>query len=147
MIVGLQRNVARSTRTGSFSLQHSNGSITFPSNRQQTRSHWQAFLTKKLDRSANIRGTGARDDSGEESEQGQYRYDDWVNVARGFQDPMKDRKSLLQLHLDTSREHIKPTEQRRRIKSNKIHQRSVKRVDDLNSYIQFVKDHKEDFRK
>lgn len=122
----------------------------FPTlDKQQIRSHWQAFLTKKLDRTSNTTQRSVDNTTAESVDNirsAVYKYEDWINVIRGFHDPMKHNKSLLERHLNT-KVHVKPTEQKRRIKSNQIYQRSVKRVDDLASYIQFVRDHKEDFRK
>lgn len=115
----------------------------------QIRWHWQAFLTKKIDRTSNTPHRSVdstKGESGDNLRSAVYKYEDWTNVIRGFHDPMKHNKSLLDRHLN-AKVHIKPTEQKRRIKSNQIYQRSVKRVDDLASYIQFVRDHKDDFRR
>ena len=126
------------------------------SNQEQVRYHWQAVITKRLDRTSNTRfkdrnkdpaAGSLSDNNNNNNVASQYKFDDWAYVARGFQEPTKlGGKSLLQRHLET-REHMKPTTQRQRIKSRQVYERSVKRVEDLTSYIQFVKDHKEDFQK
>jgi hypothetical protein len=123
-------------------------SVSVSLDRQQVRSHWQAFLTKRIDRTSNTsqRSSIDKDNKGINSGSVVYKYEDWLNVIRGFHDPMKHNKSLLDLHL-RSKVHIKPTAQKRQVKANQIYQRSVKRVDDLASYIQFVRDHKDEFRK
>jgi hypothetical protein len=44
---------------------------------------------------------------------GQYKYDDWEYLARGFQEPtLLSGETLLSRHLK-QKEHIKPTEQNR----------------------------------
>jgi hypothetical protein len=89
----------------------------------QTGRRWnyQVFLTRRLDRRT-----------------GQTKYDDWEYLARGFQEPsLQGGESLLQRHLK-QKEHIKPTEVRRRLNDAKVYRRSKKHVEDLTSYIQFV---------
>jgi hypothetical protein len=122
--------------------------IFFPSSsQQQIRNHWQAFLTKKLDRTsktAQRRVDSTNEDSNVRS--AAYKYDDWDYVMRGFQSPVKQRTPLLERHLRNTK-HVKPTQQKQRIKSMQIYRRSEKRVGDLSRYIKFVKDHNEDFQK
>jgi hypothetical protein len=90
--------------------------------------NWQGFLTKRFDRAS-----------------GQYKYDDWERVMLGSQEPTKGGKSLLQRHLNNE-EHIKPTEIKRRTTSRVLYDRKIKRIDDLMKYIQFMKDHPDDFK-
>jgi hypothetical protein len=83
--------------------------------------NYQVFLTRRLDRKT-----------------GQYKYDDWEYLARGFQEPtLLSGETLLSRHLK-QKEHIKPTEQNRRLNDAKLYRRSRKHVEDLTSYIQFV---------
>jgi hypothetical protein len=83
--------------------------------------NYQVFLTRRLDRKT-----------------GQYKYDDWEYLARGFQEPsLLSGETLLSRHLK-QKEHIKPTEQNRRLNDAKLYRRSKKHVEDLTSYIQFV---------
>jgi len=86
------------------------------------------------------------------------QYEDWDSVVFQIQEPTKQQDSdggivsggrnrgspdgvttvsLLERHLQQE-EHIKPTELNRRLNSAKIYKRSVKRVNDLTKYIQFV---------
>jgi hypothetical protein len=83
--------------------------------------NYQVFLTRRLDRKT-----------------GQYKYDDWEYLARGFQEPtLLSGETLLSRHLK-QKEHIKPTEQNRRLNDAKLYRRSRKHVEDLTAYIQFV---------
>lgn len=63
-------------------------------------------------------------------------------MARGFSEPMKgNRQSLLDLHL-SEEEHIKPKEIKRRVNAKKRYDRSVTRLYELTSYIEFTKEKK-----
>ena len=59
-------------------------------------------------------------------------------MARGFQEPtLLDGTSLLRRHLANER-HIKPTTIRKRLNAQKVYKRSVKKIDDLLSYITYI---------
>jgi hypothetical protein len=74
---------------------------------------------------------------------GKSEYENWDRIVMGFQEPsLLSGTSLLDRHLNQE-EHIKPTEMKRRLNNRKVHDRLVKRVDDLTNYIKFMKDHKE----
>lgn len=90
--------------------------------------NWQGFLTQRFDRAS-----------------GQYKFDDWEKLMLGSQEPTKAGKSLLQRHLNNE-EHIKPKEIKRRTTSRVLYDRKIKRIEDLTKYIQFMKDHPDDFK-
>jgi hypothetical protein len=94
----------------------------------RVRWYWQGFLTKRFDRAT-----------------GEYKYDDWEKIVMGSQEPTKAGKSLLQRHLNNE-EHLKPTEIKRRTAARIIYNRKIKRIDDLTKYIQFMKEHPDDFK-
>ena len=93
---------------------------------QQVRWNWQIVLQPVRD-----------------PETGQMKYPDWDIVTRtvGFPEPTKHQTSLLNRHLQQE-EHVKPTELNRRINSRKVYQRSMKRVEDLKTYIKFIQDNR-----
>jgi hypothetical protein len=96
----------------------------------QVANHWQAVIRRNRT----------------DPKTGQPKFQDWDEIIDGFQTPTLTTtgQSLLERHLRAER-HIKPKEVRRQINSAKIYRRSVKRVDDLVSYIQFMqKKSKED---
>jgi hypothetical protein len=75
---------------------------------------------------------------------GKQKYQNWDELVFGFHEPAKGNKqSLLQRHLDEE-EHIKPTELKRRVNQGKKYRRSVKHLQDLTSYIHFVREHKDE---
>jgi hypothetical protein len=125
--LALARTTPRAAATAS-SLLSSNNSQLSPLLQQpqdgssmSRRWNYQVFLTRRLDRKT-----------------GQYKYDDWEYLARGFQEPaLLSGETLLSRHLK-QKEHIKPTEQNRRLNDAKLYRRSRKHVEDLTSYIQFV---------
>lgn len=89
----------------------------------QVRWNWQAVIRRRLDR-----------------KEGGVKYEDWDVVARNFREPaLLDGTPLLQRHLN-QQHHVKPTERNRRINSAKVYRRSVKRIEDLTKYIQFVRE-------
>ena len=90
--------------------------------------NWQGFLTKRFDRAT-----------------GEYKYEDWEKVIMGSSEPTKAGKSLLQRHLNNE-EHIKPKEIKRRTTARVIYERKTRRIDDLTKYIQFMKDHPDEFK-
>ena len=97
---------------------------------QQVRHNWQIFLQPVKDHN------------------GEMKYPDWETVLRTqrFHEPEKHGKPLWVRNLQETR-HIKPTEQRRRITSNKVYKRSKNRVEDLKSYIKFMRDHNTEEKK
>jgi hypothetical protein len=99
---------------------------------QQVAHNWQAVIRRRvLDRKT-----------------GEHKYEDWDHAIRKFQHPTKllahpedsspSTTTLLARHQSVER-HIKPTERRRRINSAKIYRRSVRRVEDLLSYIRYTR--------
>jgi hypothetical protein len=90
----------------------------------QVANHWQAVIRRNRT----------------DPKTGQPKFQDWDEIIDGFQSPTlaTTGQSLLERHLRAER-HIKPKEVRRQINSAKIYKRSVKRVDDLVSYIQFMR--------
>jgi hypothetical protein len=95
----------------------------------QVANHWQAVIRRNK--------TDPRT--------GEPTFQDWDEIIDGFQSPTLTTtgQSLLERHLRAER-HIKPKEVRRQINSAKIYKRSVKRVDDLVSYIQFMQKKKKE---
>jgi len=90
------------------------------------RQNWQVVLGRRFDRAT-----------------GTYKYQDWDELVFSFREPTKhDGTNYLQRHLNQE-EHIKPTELKRRINERKVYRRSVKRLEDLTSYIQFMRDNDE----
>ena len=59
---------------------------------------------------------------------------------------MKGDKTILEMKQRQLR-HIVPTEVRRRKKAKKVYDRTVKKVQELTKYIQFAKDHPNEFKK
>lgn len=114
-------------------------------NHQQIRTNWQAFLGKKFDRTASTRMNDDDNDNEKTSESKQYKYEDWIDLARGFHEPMKGNNALLK-RFRAYEHHIKPTVRRRLLNSKKLYHASQKKVNNLTSYIQFVQDHSDDFR-
>jgi hypothetical protein len=95
----------------------------------QVANHWQAVIRRNKT----------------DPKTGEPKFQDWDEIIDGFQSPTLTTtgQSLLERHLRAER-HIKPKEVRRQINSAKIYKRSVKRVDDLVSYIQFMQKKKKD---
>ena len=98
------------------------------------RCHWQMVLSRYQDKQT-----------------GKLKYQDWDTLVHQFQEPTKEiaspdggssgrnrAVSLLQRHL-AQEEHIKPTEIKRRIQQKQTYTRSVKQLEDLTRYIQFVR--------
>lgn len=108
--------------------------LSNPYRHVQVAYHWQAVIRKRII----------------DPKTGEHKYEDWDHVIRSFQHPSAlthpgaaTTTTLLDRHLAQDR-HIKPTEIRRRINSAKAYRRSVRRVDDLASYIQFIQETKKD---
>lgn len=95
----------------------------FTSRVSAMRWNWQAVLTKRYDRAT-----------------GTYKYDDWEEIMRGASEPNKHGQSLLERHL-RNEEHIKRKKVKYMKKDRIKYERTVKRIDDLISYIKFMKDH------
>jgi hypothetical protein len=95
----------------------------------QVANHWQAVIRRNRT----------------DPKTGQPTFQDWDDLMANFQTPKlaTTGQSLLERHQRAER-HIKPKEVRRQINSAKIYKRSVKRVDDLVSYIQFMHEKKKD---
>lgn len=91
-----------------------------------TRQNWQMVLGKRFDR-----------------EKKEFKYEDWDFLINQFREPETYQKVSLHKRHVSQEEHIKPTEQKRRINSRKEHARSVKQLKDLSSYIKFMRDHEE----
>jgi hypothetical protein len=67
---------------------------------------------------------------------GSLQYEKWEDLSKGF--PKKSTKASPR-YMQEDR-HIKPTERKRRINSNKVYQRSLKKISDLTTYIHFMRD-------
>jgi hypothetical protein len=101
---------------------------------------WQHVLTKKLDRSSRMTlkdGLENNENLGDKlgKNSNHYIYEDWDDIIK--HDLGNEHEYL---------RHVKPTEARRRLKSKILYDSSMTKIEDLASYIQFVQDHKEDFR-
>jgi hypothetical protein len=93
------------------------------------RHNWQMVLGKKYDK-----------------EKKEFKYEDWDTLIHQFREPETYQKVSLHKRHVAQEEHIKPTEQKRRINSRKEHARSVKQLNDLSSYIKFIRDHEADMK-
>lgn len=93
------------------------------------RCNWQIVLGKKFDK-----------------DKKEFKYEDWDTLIHQFREPETYQKVSLHKRHVSQEEHIKPTEQKRRINSRKEHARSVKQLNDLSSYIKFMREHEEDFK-
>jgi len=75
---------------------------------------------------------------------GTWKYVDWEEIIRGVEEPHKQGEYELDRHWNAKR-HIKKNVEKQRKKDRKIYNANVKKIDDLVKYIQFVKDHPDDF--
>lgn len=89
--------------------------------------HWQAYLYKRYDRAT-----------------GEWKYVDWEEIIRGVEEPHKNGQWELERHWSQKR-HLKPNVVRQRKKDRKEYNVKVKKIEDLVKYIQFMKDHPDDF--
>ncbi|GKY97266.1 hypothetical protein MPSEU_000685000 [Mayamaea pseudoterrestris] len=91
----------------------------------QTRNNWQVVLRKRFDRRT-----------------GKVKFEDWDYLVMGMEEPKLLNGVTLFNRYHWETEHIKPTEMRRRLNSEKVYRRSVKRLDDLKNYIKFTQEAK-----
>jgi hypothetical protein len=94
---------------------------------QSRRFAWQAVLTKFRDPAT-----------------GQLKYRDWDEIMAGARDPMKGNQTLLDRY-DEEERHTKRTTVKKELKARIYYNRKMKQIDDLLSYIKFMKEHPDDF--
>ena len=90
-------------------------------------SHWMVYLHKRYDRKT-----------------GEWNYADWDDIIRGVEEPMKNGQYEVERRASQPR-HVKKNVLKQRMKDNVIAKRDTKQVEDLLKYIQFMKNHPEDF--